>query len=82
MSSVICEAVEKLLEQEQDFPLTNTDSKLLGFKPFERKVLSKWNFLYPSDSHALHQNLDELVGRTIIKYPHAQKIYLRPANKS
>lgn len=80
MSSVICEAVEKLLEQ--DFPLTNTDSKLLGFKPFERKVLSKWNFLYPSDSHALHQNLDELVGRTIIKYPHAQKIYLRPANKS
>lgn len=43
-----CEHVAKLLEQEQGFPLTNIGLKLLGFKPFERKDLSKWNFLYPS----------------------------------
>lgn len=67
VSSVTCEGVEKLLEWEQGFPLTNIDSKLLGFKPFQRKALSKWNFLYPHDTHILHQNLDELVGRTTIK---------------
>lgn len=52
-----CEHAAKFLEWEQDFPLTKTGLKLLGFKPFERKDLSKWNFLYPSDSHTLHKNL-------------------------
>lgn len=59
-SSVKYEGVEKLLEWEQGFFLTNVDLKLLGFKPFERKVLSKWNVLYPSGSQILHQNLMNL----------------------
>lgn len=57
MFSVKCENVAKLREWEQGFPLTNIGLKLLGFKPFERKDLSKWSFVYPSDSHILHKNL-------------------------
>lgn len=53
MFSGKCKHVAKLLEQEKGFPLTNVDLKLFGFKPFKRKDLSKWDFLYPSDSHIL-----------------------------
>lgn len=57
MFSVKCKYVAELLEWEQGFLLNNVGLKLTGFKPLEKKDLSKWNFLYPSDSHILHKNL-------------------------